>query len=51
MHTADVMLAMNGLLRLDVTGDWQAQAGRLLDLLMDGLPAGSRRDPGEVSGS
>lgn len=51
MHTADVMLAMNGLLRLDVTGDWQAQAGRLLDLLMDGLRAGPRRDPGKVSGS
>lgn len=47
MQTGDVMLAMNGLLRLDVSGDWQAQAGRLLDLLMDGLRAGARAAPGE----
>jgi len=43
LETADVMLAMNGLLRLDVTTDWRAQATRLLDLLMDGLRAGPRR--------
>jgi AcrR family transcriptional regulator len=39
LETGDVMLAMTGLMRLDVSKDWKAQAGRLLDLLMDGLRA------------
>ena len=43
LETGDVVLAMSGLLRLDVTQDWRGQAGRLLDLLMDGLRAGPRR--------
>ncbi|MCW2879744.1 MAG: transcriptional regulator, TetR family [Sphaerisporangium sp.] len=42
METGDVMLAMTALMRLDTSKDWQAQARRLLDLLMDGLRAGSR---------
>jgi AcrR family transcriptional regulator len=37
----DVLLAMNGLFRMDPAGDWQSQAGRLIDLLMDGLRAGA----------
>ena len=36
------MPAMAGIMRLDTSKDWQAQARRLLDLLMDGLRASSR---------
>jgi hypothetical protein len=42
MRPGDVVLAMSGLMRLDVSTDWEAQADRLLDLLMDGLRAGAR---------
>ena len=35
----DVLLAMNGLFRMDPNGDWQAQTGRLIDLLVYGLHA------------
>jgi AcrR family transcriptional regulator len=42
METSDVVLAMSGLLRLDVTGDWKAQAERQIRLLMDGLQTGTR---------
>jgi AcrR family transcriptional regulator len=38
----DVMRAMSGLMQLNPRGDWQDQARRLLDLLMDGLRAGAR---------
>lgn len=41
LETADVVLAMSGLLRLDVAGDWRSQADRLIGLLMDGLRAGT----------
>ena len=34
--------AMSGLMQLNPRGDWQDQAERLLDLLMDGLRAGAR---------
>jgi hypothetical protein len=36
------MRAMSGLMKLNPDGDWQDQARRLLDLLMDGLRAGPR---------
>lgn len=42
LETADVVLAMSGLLRLDVSGEWRAQADRLIGLLMDGLQTGTR---------
>ncbi|MER5697372.1 SbtR family transcriptional regulator [Streptomyces mirabilis] len=45
LETAEVMLAMSGLLRLDVTGDWKGQADRQIKLLMDGLQAGTRPHP------
>ncbi len=38
----DVMRAMSGLMQLNPHSDWQDQARRLLDLLMDGLRAGAR---------
>ncbi|OAR27193.1 TetR family transcriptional regulator [Streptomyces sp. ERV7] len=37
----DFVLAIAGLWQLDPHGDWQARAGRLLDLVMDGLRAGA----------
>jgi AcrR family transcriptional regulator len=37
----DVLLAMNGLFRMNPDGDWPAQAGRLSDLLIDGLRFGA----------
>jgi AcrR family transcriptional regulator len=37
----DFLLAIAGLWQLDPHGDWQARAGRLLDLVMDGLRAGA----------
>ncbi|MGA4838072.1 TetR/AcrR family transcriptional regulator [Streptomyces sp. G45] len=36
----DFLLAIAGLWQLDPQGDWEARAGRLLDLVMDGLRAG-----------
>ena len=39
----DVLRAMSGLMQLNPRGDWQDQARRLLDLLMDGLRAGAAR--------
>jgi AcrR family transcriptional regulator len=38
----DVLRAMSGLMQLNPRGEWQDQARRLLDLLMDGLRAGAR---------
>lgn len=37
----DFFLAIAGLWQIDPRGDWQARAGRLLDLVMDGLRAGA----------
>ncbi|MFE1256088.1 TetR/AcrR family transcriptional regulator [Streptomyces fungicidicus] len=37
----DLVLAIGGLWQLDPTEDWQPRAGRLLDLVMDGLRAGA----------
>jgi hypothetical protein len=39
----DVLLILGFLWRIDPTSDWRAQAGRLLDILMDGLRAGAPR--------
>ncbi|MEU9144560.1 TetR/AcrR family transcriptional regulator [Streptomyces sp. NPDC048349] len=37
----DFLLAIAGLWQIDPCGDWQPRATRLLDLIMDGLRAGS----------
>ncbi|WP_206440152.1 TetR/AcrR family transcriptional regulator [Streptomyces scabichelini] len=37
----DFILAITGLWHIDPQGDWQARAGRLMDLVMDGLRAGA----------
>jgi AcrR family transcriptional regulator len=37
----DFMLAIAGLWQIDPHSDWQTRAGRLLDLVMDGLRAGA----------
>lgn len=37
----DFLLAIAGLWQIDPHGDWQSRAGRLLDLVMDGLRAGA----------
>ncbi|MGV9881527.1 TetR/AcrR family transcriptional regulator [Streptomyces sp. NPDC003006] len=37
----DFLLAIAGLWQIDPHGDWQARAGRLMDLVMDGLKAGA----------
>ncbi|MET7683965.1 TetR/AcrR family transcriptional regulator [Streptomyces sp. NPDC005423] len=37
----DFFLAIAGLWQIDPAGDWQARAGRLLDLVMDGLRSGA----------
>lgn len=37
----DFMLAIAGLWMIDPHSDWQSRAGRLLDLVMDGLRAGA----------
>lgn len=37
--TADFLLAIAGIWQIDPSGDWQSQAGRLLDLVMAGLRA------------
>lgn len=39
----DFVLAIAGLWQIDPHGDWRARAGRLLDLVMDGLRAGAPR--------
>jgi AcrR family transcriptional regulator len=39
----DFYLAIAGLWQIDPHGDWQARAGRLLELVMDGLRAGAPR--------
>ncbi|MEV2253321.1 TetR/AcrR family transcriptional regulator [Streptomyces sp. NPDC050147] len=39
----DFLLAIAGLWQIDPHGDWQSRAGRLLDLVMDGLRAGAPR--------
>ena len=43
----DVLLIMGFLWRIDPKSDWRSRAGRLLDLLMDGLRAGA---PGPKTG-
>lgn len=45
LKPGDVLLAMGGLFLLDAKDGWQDQAGRLLDLLMDGLRAGASNPP------
>jgi hypothetical protein len=47
----DVLLIMGFLWRIDPRSDWRARAGRLLDLLMDGLRAGSPGPGGSTAGS
>ncbi|MFE6157765.1 TetR/AcrR family transcriptional regulator [Streptomyces sp. NPDC056486] len=37
----DFLLAIAGLWQIDPHSDWQARAGRLMDLVMDGLRAGA----------
>jgi AcrR family transcriptional regulator len=37
----DLVLAIGGLWQIDPNGDWRSRAGRLLDLVMDGLRAGA----------
>jgi hypothetical protein len=37
----DILLVLGFLWRIDPASDWRAQAGRLLDLLTDGLRAGA----------
>ncbi|MCU1682493.1 MAG: hypothetical protein JWQ81_3232 [Amycolatopsis sp.] len=37
----DVLLVVGFLWRIDATDDWEARAGRLLDLVMDGLRTGA----------
>ncbi|RVU23656.1 TetR/AcrR family transcriptional regulator [Streptomyces antnestii] len=37
----DFLLAIAGLWQIDPHGDWQTRAGRLLDLVMDGLRTGA----------
>ncbi|MGW0712058.1 TetR/AcrR family transcriptional regulator [Streptomyces sp. NPDC002643] len=37
----DFVLAIAGIWQIDLKGDWQARAARLLDLIMDGLRAGA----------
>ncbi|MFJ8388799.1 TetR/AcrR family transcriptional regulator [Streptomyces sp. NPDC094438] len=37
----DFVLAIAGLWQIDPHGDWQPRAGRLMDLVMDGLRAGA----------
>ena len=37
----DFLLAIAGLWQIDPHDDWQARAGRLLDLVLDGLRAGA----------
>ncbi|MFI6873464.1 TetR/AcrR family transcriptional regulator [Streptomyces sp. NPDC050400] len=43
----DFMLAIGGLWLIDPRGDWQSRAGRLLDLVMDGLRAGAPGPPAD----
>ncbi|MCQ4206233.1 TetR/AcrR family transcriptional regulator [Streptomyces longispororuber] len=43
----DFMLAIGGLWLIDPHGDWQSRAGRLLDLVMDGLRAGAPGPPAD----
>jgi AcrR family transcriptional regulator len=47
----DVLLIMGFLWRIDPRSDWRARAGRLLDLLMDGLRAGAPGPGGSTAGS
>ncbi|MBW5421880.1 TetR family transcriptional regulator [Streptomyces sp. BG9H] len=37
----DFLLAIAGLWQIDPHGEWEARAGRLMDLVMDGLKAGA----------
>ena len=41
LDTDDVLLAIAGLWQIDPNGDWRSRAGRLLDLVMDGLRTGA----------
>jgi AcrR family transcriptional regulator len=42
LNPDDVLLMMSFLWRIDPKSDWRPRAGKLLDLLMDGLRAGAR---------
>jgi AcrR family transcriptional regulator len=39
----DFILAIAGLWQIDPSGDWQSQAARFLDIVMDGLRAGASK--------
>jgi hypothetical protein len=45
VRAEDFIRAIAGIWQIDVNGDWRAQAGRLLDLVMDGLRVGA---PGRI---
>lgn len=50
--TDDFILAIAGFWQIDVHGDWQSQAGRLGDLIMDGLRTGAPgKGPGGARGT
>uniref|UniRef100_A0AAU2A7N8 TetR/AcrR family transcriptional regulator n=1 Tax=Streptomyces sp. NBC_00093 TaxID=2975649 RepID=A0AAU2A7N8_9ACTN len=42
----DFILAIAGIWQLDPDGEWESRAGRLFDLVMDGLKAGAERSAG-----
>ncbi|MET9494214.1 TetR/AcrR family transcriptional regulator [Streptomyces sp. NPDC006552] len=44
----DFMLAIAGLWQVDPHSDWQSRAGRLLDLVMDGLRTGAPGPPADA---
>ena len=46
----DILLILGFLWRIDPRSDWRAQAGRLLDLLLDGLRAGAPGAPTNLRG-
>ena len=37
----DFIVAIAGIWQVDLSGDWQSQTARLLDLIMDGLRTGA----------
>ncbi|GAB7029676.1 TetR/AcrR family transcriptional regulator [Streptomyces sp. NPDC021749] len=50
MTPDDFSLAIAGLWQIDPHSDWQSRAGRLLDLVMDGLRAGAPAAPAAPDG-
>jgi len=44
-HGDDFILAIAGIWQIEPDGDWQTRVTRLLDLVMDGLRAGSPGRP------